>query len=615
MLKALPALVPDQVAYVPTDAVHPDLNQPRTEFDVKALEELATDIALRGIENPIRVRADYTIKHGERRWRAAQLAKLDTVPVLLTADPVDEQNAALVHYLDQAADNEHQLKPSQLDRARFLKKLTEEFGVAVKEVPELLAARGITMSRSYISNIIRLLDLPKWAQDLIVAGGLAPAAGKYILMAKPSAKASAKLEELVRDAMKEHEKGYGGAVTTDYLEELVLDAFHEVHTGLNKGNYGDDAPRFDWQKECKPCPDRHEVKDHQFCCNRTCYDAKQDKARIAAEAKAAKKKGKGDPASEPEKAKAKAKPKPQEPTKFKLNADGVADVRRLAADKYETLDAGNVRFNVAVHCEGCQWNQPALHAYERAPRPTCFNPAHYAELQRQGSREEAIAQWLDRRVIPLVRERVKTDDGLAFQLIAWMALGAGTQTSAEGNVHGRLVAEQARARRRLNLRALGDVVRACDDERLPSEAIADAGVTALGRDRAHLYTFARYADVALTPAIASLDREYLEIKQKAELLELLRKHGCEILPEVEKGKRGDILELCLARQNVEKIGVPYDVAALYEKLTPMIEPDLEDEFDDEDDADDDGEIASAEDSIGKPSPEDRRRLAEQTEDA
>lgn len=596
---ALPALVPDQVAHVPPERLYPDPHQPRTEFDSAKLEELAADIKIRGIEQPIRIRADWTIKHGERRWRAAMRLKLKTVPVLLTADPADESNAAITHYLDQAADNHHQQPLAQLDWARFLKKLTTEYGAAVKDVPDLLAARGITMSRSYVSNTIRLLELPEWAQRLIVAGELAAAHGKYLLMAKPSAKAMKKLQGLIEDAVREAKDPYGQPVTGDAIEQIVFEAFDETHTRLNT-SYGDDAPRFSWQKECKTCPDRHEIMKNQFCLNRTCYDAKQDKAKQAAEARKTKKKrgaGAGDeePGTRPRKA---AAPKPKPPTKFKLNEQGVANVGRLSADKYEFLDSVGTKFEPAMHCEGCEFHQLAVAWKNDKPRPACFNVAHYAQLQRQGSREEAIAQWLDQRVIPLLREKIAADEGLQFQLIAWMALGAGTQTSDQWSVQDRLKSEQARARRKLNLRALGDVVRACDEERLPSREMALLiGFKALARDRAHLYAFARYADVKVTAAVASVDREYLEVKRKSELIDLITRHGVVTdtleLAQLEKAKLAALQELCLTRQAIERIGVPYDVALLYEKLEPIIDPDdewnddLEDDEQDEHDADDD----------------------------
>lgn len=560
-MPAKPKLVPGQVIEVPIDLLKPDPDQPRTEFDEDRLAELAADIKTRGIEQPIRVRADFTIKHGERRWRAAKLAKLARVPVLLAEDHADEKHGALERYLDQVADNHHQTPLSQMDMARFLKKLTTEHGVKVADVPELLAKRGITMSRAYVSNTMRLLDLPEWAQQLIAAGEIPPGHGKYILMAKPSTAAMKALEKLVKDRLKWNAETGGGRLSTYDIEYFVAQAFGESHPCLTR-TWGKDKPLFDVVKECRACKDRHRVGDADYCLNRPCFDEKQ--AAAAARRESA--------TSEKAKAKPKQPPKPFEP---KVNADGIVHLGRIKSERYEYLDAANVKFHPAVHCEGCPHKKlGAYNGRKENARPVCFNPAHFAELQRGGSREEAVAKWLDKRVFEALEQMVAKDDRLQMQLVAWMAVGAPTQNDAERDVREQLLSEQHYMRRRVNLRNLGAVVEACDASALPTDAIAIAGLKALMRDRGHFYAFARYAGLKLTPELAGPDREYIEIKRKAELIELARRHGLvtneeDLLP-LQQKKLEELRAFCLTEQSVARIGVPYDVAALYE-MEPIID--------------------------------------------
>jgi len=277
-------LIPDHVAYLPIAAICPDPNQPRTEFNETELQGLATDIAARGIEHALLVQANGYIKDGERRWRAAQIAKLATVPCLLAIDGVEVAGHDPVAYLlDQAADNDHAAKLTPLDWARFLKKLVETHGVAVKDIPALLAARGITMSRPYASNLMRLTELPDWAQDKIKTGALTPAHGKHLLIAKDSPKALAEVKSTLENWDTEYDP-----LTIEALRYAVLNALDDVHLDL-ECRHGDKAPQFD-TKTCEGCPNRKVIsekgcRDRIFCFDETCFNKKQTEAVNKAAAK------------------------------------------------------------------------------------------------------------------------------------------------------------------------------------------------------------------------------------------------------------------------------------------------------------------------------------------
>lgn len=267
---ALPLLNPDTIVHVPIGMLHADPDQPRLEFDAAALKTLAADIAARGIELPIVVRSDYQIKDGERRWRAAKLAGLATVPCLLAA-PMAERDGVIEWRLDQVADNHHREPLGALDWARVLRALVETHGVAVKDIPALLQKRGIEMSRSYVSNLIRLNELPEWAKALIARSVLPPAAGKYVLMASGYAPAMENLRRVLETRAKQLAPDQ--ALRAD-LHWDVCEAFRETATRLDQ-SYGDDMPRFAWRTSCQACPNRSRVDDQHFCLDRTCYDRKQ----------------------------------------------------------------------------------------------------------------------------------------------------------------------------------------------------------------------------------------------------------------------------------------------------------------------------------------------------
>lgn len=153
-----------KLVQVPTESLKRGQYQPRTRMDKDALEELAQSIKARGIVQPIVAReldSGYEIIAGERRWRAAQLAGLETVPVVLRAIP-DE--AALAISLIENIQREN-LNP--IEEASGLRRLLDEFGLTHDKV-----ARGVGRSRSAVTNILRLLSLNPVARGLLEEGRL-----------------------------------------------------------------------------------------------------------------------------------------------------------------------------------------------------------------------------------------------------------------------------------------------------------------------------------------------------------------------------------------------------------------------------------------------------------
>ena len=162
-----PAPAPEgQPTTLKLDQLQPGKYQPRTRMDEGSLYELAESIKAQGIMQPILVRpvgdqGCYEIIAGERRSRAAKLAGLREVPVLVKAVP-DEAAAAMA-----LIENIQREDLNPLEEAQGLKRLTEEFGLTHEQ-----AAQAVGRSRSAASNLLRLLNLAAPVQNMLMAGDL-----------------------------------------------------------------------------------------------------------------------------------------------------------------------------------------------------------------------------------------------------------------------------------------------------------------------------------------------------------------------------------------------------------------------------------------------------------
>ena len=146
------------------DEIDPNASQPRRDFDKEALEQLADSIREAGVLSPILVVENgmrYRIVAGERRYRAARLAGLETVPCIVRSMPHEQQmEAALIENLQR-----QDLNP--IEEAAAIRSLMQECGYTQEQ-----AARKLGKSRPAIANALRLLNLPKAVTDLVVTGDL-----------------------------------------------------------------------------------------------------------------------------------------------------------------------------------------------------------------------------------------------------------------------------------------------------------------------------------------------------------------------------------------------------------------------------------------------------------
>jgi ParB family transcriptional regulator, chromosome partitioning protein len=167
----------DELRELPVELISPSPKQPRRRFDDEALQALAGSLGERGVLQPVLVRpkagGTYELVAGERRWRAAQIAGLKTVPALVRArEDAEALELALIENMAR-----EDLSP--IEEARACAALVEELGLTREEV-----GRRVGRGRVAVSNLIRLLDLPDEVIELLQGGSLSEGHGRALLLAE-----------------------------------------------------------------------------------------------------------------------------------------------------------------------------------------------------------------------------------------------------------------------------------------------------------------------------------------------------------------------------------------------------------------------------------------------
>ncbi|MBO2519011.1 ParB/RepB/Spo0J family partition protein [Limnochorda sp.] len=206
--RGLRALIPEagegtmEIRELPVDRIQVNPYQPRQQMDPEGLEELAESIRTQGVIQPLVVRPvgdGYQLVVGERRWRAAQMAGLEKVPVVVRSLSDREAAAlALVENLQREG-----LNP--IEEAMGYRRLMLEFGWTQEEV-----ASQVGRSRSGVANALRLLQLAPEVQDLIMSGQLSAGHGKVLAAVE-------KVPEQLRLAQQAVKEGW----SVRHLEQVV----------------------------------------------------------------------------------------------------------------------------------------------------------------------------------------------------------------------------------------------------------------------------------------------------------------------------------------------------------------------------------------------------------
>ncbi len=214
--KGLSALIPPEVGgdrttlrEVPIASIRPNALQPRTHFDEESMSALAASIRELGVLQPVLVREidsgaeSYELIAGERRWRAARRAGLQTVPVLVQTSTTD------VHSLEQAlVENLHREDLNALEEAAAYQQLIDEFGFTHEQV-----ATRVGKSRTTVTNTLRLLQLPAGAQRALAEGTISAGHARALLGTPDRALQEALVNRIVVEGL-----------TVRAVEDLVREA-------------------------------------------------------------------------------------------------------------------------------------------------------------------------------------------------------------------------------------------------------------------------------------------------------------------------------------------------------------------------------------------------------
>ncbi len=214
-----------EIRSLPLHKIEPNPLQPRREFDPEALQTLADSIAAHGLIQPLSVRempnGYYQIIAGERRWRAARMANLDEIPVLvLDADDRTVMELALVENLQR-----EDLNP--MEEAAGFQTLMDEYGLTQETIAE-----RVGRSRSAVANSLRLLSLSDELADLVRSGTLSAGHARALLSLKDEKlrrQAAQRImalqlsvrqaETLCRNLGKPKQKPVEQPLTVDYIAE------------------------------------------------------------------------------------------------------------------------------------------------------------------------------------------------------------------------------------------------------------------------------------------------------------------------------------------------------------------------------------------------------------
>ncbi len=200
-------------SYLPIEQLVPNLNQPRKDFSTDELNSLASSIEDTGIIQPILVRRNkdvYEIVAGERRWRAAQIAKIHEVPVLIK-ELTDEEVVKI-----SIIENIQRVDLNPIEEANSYKQLIQDFGYTQEKV-----SASLGKSRSYIANSLRLLSLPESIIMFLKEGKLTSGHARALVGVKNS-------EFLARKIIEE-------SLSVRDIENIVKKGISQSDNIINKG--------------------------------------------------------------------------------------------------------------------------------------------------------------------------------------------------------------------------------------------------------------------------------------------------------------------------------------------------------------------------------------------
>lgn len=215
----------DRVLYIDINDIRPNSAQPRKNFDEVKLGELASSITANGVIQPLIVREStngYELVAGERRWRAARMSGLRTVPCIVRN--FDDRQNAIVAIIENM--QREDLDP--IEEALGLKSMTEKYGFTQEQV-----SASLGRSRTYITNSIRLLKLPEEIQQYVSSGQMSAAHGRTIINIPDKARQKEIADKIIRNDL--------SVRATERLAEKVKDELRPERKRRKRASDADKA--------------------------------------------------------------------------------------------------------------------------------------------------------------------------------------------------------------------------------------------------------------------------------------------------------------------------------------------------------------------------------------
>jgi len=247
----LGALLPSEaqqggVREVAVSSIRQNSRQPRTSFDEVALDELAASIREHGIIQPLivseRAEGDYELVAGERRWRAAQRAGIEQVPVIVReTTPQQLLELALIENVQRADLN-------ALEEAHAYQSLKDEFGLSDGQIAQRVGKNN----RVTVTNTRRLLKLPQQAQDAILTKSITAGHGRALLKFETSEQQQVALAAIVADDLSVREAELFGDLAKDFDGDI--DRALSAIRAKRAGRVGSDKPVLSAQPATQQTP-------------------------------------------------------------------------------------------------------------------------------------------------------------------------------------------------------------------------------------------------------------------------------------------------------------------------------------------------------------------------
>ncbi len=393
----------DELGSVPLNLIDPDPEQPRKDFDEDYIHQLAASIKKDGVIQPIVVRKNpdqpgrFFIVAGENRWRASRLAKTKTIPAVL------REVEGLSKLIIQLKENHQRMGLNPMEWAQALQTMNKVHGLKQAEIEKTLKESGVgQFGRAYISNMIRLLDLPEWAQDLIRRNKLTAAHGKHLLQAMAS--------ELVMEKMHNQFQS-GWEPTTRELQSDIYRAFNHLYIDLNGWQTS-----FDYREKCVKtgCQKMRKISGPDmsvtFCLDEECHAILQAEAKKEARA--------NKQAREPEDG---GEGTPREIVISEDNRVNIQEQQLLFHRDYLYLE--NADFDTSG-CEGCKHRHIAIEDDDTEHAEdvdSCFLLSCYLQKEDMAKRARwLLSQFMRKEIV----DCFEGDEPGRLSMLAWSAAGA-----------------------------------------------------------------------------------------------------------------------------------------------------------------------------------------------